>query len=65
MVNFSVFATCETMAPLVMAFFIAFGAMASAGVGSCDGAVARWCLLFAGFLPTVLIFLKKIPMLGK
>merc|ERR1719428_2404059 len=44
MVNFSVFATSETMAPLVMAFFIAFGAMASAGIGSCDGAVARWCL---------------------
>merc|ERR1719321_115495 len=45
MVNFSVFsATCETMAPLVMAFFIAFGAMASARVGSCDGAVARWWL---------------------
>merc|ERR1719473_932499 len=38
-------ATWETMVPLVMAFFIAFmGAMASAEVRGCDGAVAGWCL---------------------
>merc|ERR1719443_2045883 len=58
MVNFSVFATSATMAPLVMAFFIAFGAMASAGVGSCDGAVAR------AAMPTVRARERRAAYLG-